>query len=172
MKFVRAKMLLPIVVLLTAQAASPAPLTFDCDAPANVVSSVGNLAQASPTISGVIAAKRAREGRLVPTVGAQIDSPDGASTAGFVLTQTAPGAQQMDINLVIKRSDESLRRKVGTVSATEPIAFRLFVDQTGQATFYLNDQSWSYDFIRLIGGQEKVFCSTGQFAISELRFSD
>jgi len=159
-------------LLLVASSAQAAPLTFDCDAPANVVSSVKNLAQTIPAISGVIDPKRARADRMLPSTGAQIDSPDGKSTAGFLLTLPSPDAQEMDVTLIVQRGEETDSRKVGTVSVNAPIPFRLFIDQTGNATIFIHDQSWSSEFMRLIAGREQVFCGSGQFTISDLRFSD
>jgi len=149
-----------------------APLTFDCDASSGVVSSVGNLAQTAPAISGIITPKRARSGQMIPSVGAQIDAPDGRSTAGFLLTLRNPDDQEMDVNMIVERGSQKDSRKVGTVGVNSPIPFRVFVDQNGVATIFIRDQSWSAPFMRLIGGKELVFCSTGQFTVGDLRFSD
>ena len=164
--------LISVSMLMAAGSAHAAPLTFDCDAPASNYSPLGNLAQAAPAISGIITPKRAREGRLLPTVGAQLNSPDGKSTAGFLLTLPSPNSQEMDITLVTNRQGEQSSGKVGTVSVNAPIPFRLFVDNQGSVSVLIGEQSWTSPFMRLIGGKEQVFCSAGQFEISELRFSD
>ncbi|MFZ1741831.1 MAG: hypothetical protein WAT93_03200 [Pontixanthobacter sp.] len=158
--------------LLIAGSAQAAPLTFDCDVPANSVSSVSNLAQTVPAIGGTITAKKFREGQLSPSAGVQIEAPDGKSIAGFVLRLSASDPAVLEIMLVSNNNGKQENFQAGTISATGPIAFQLFVDDQGAINIVLNDQSWSAPFMRLIGGKEKAFCSTGQFQFSDLRFSD
>lgn len=164
--------IIPAALFFAASPALAAPLTFDCDVPANSSSSVSNLAQTIPAVSGTITAKKFRQGQTPATVGAQIQAPDGKSFSGFVLMPNAADTTIMDIMLVSNFAGKRENFAAGSISVTEPIAFRLFVDDQGAINIFLGDQSWSAPFMRLIGGEEKAFCGSGQFEFSDLRFSD
>lgn len=157
---------------ILAQNASAAPLAFECNAPSDTTSSVANIAQMPPAISGTISPKRARPAQTLPTVGAQLISPDSASEVGFILSLPAPNSQVMDVTLIVRRGAQSDNRKVGQIGVNEPIPFSLYVDRGGTATVTIGAQSWESEFVAIAGGTEAVFCSSGQFGFTNLRFSD
>ncbi|MGB7408371.1 MAG: hypothetical protein WA908_07685 [Pontixanthobacter sp.] len=153
----------------TAQAA---PLTFDCNAPTETASAIANAAQMPPAISGTITPNRARPGRQLPMVGAQLISPDGQSEVGFVLTLPAANSQFMDVSLIVRRGSQSDNRRVGQIDVNNPIPFRLYVDPAGVANIEIQGRSFNSGFVPIVSGTESVFCSTGQFTFTNLRFSD
>ncbi|MDN3647141.1 hypothetical protein QWY75_13090 [Pontixanthobacter aestiaquae] len=167
-----AKALIAVAALTTANSVQAAPLTFDCDARTDASSSVQNLAQATPAVSGTITAKQFRRGNLTPAVGASIAARDGSSFATFRLIAATADATEFDI--MFNTNVEGIREdfNLGKMAIAAPISFRLFIDGEGVANLFLNNQSWRAAFTTLSGGEEMTYCSTGQFEFSDLRFSD
>ncbi len=159
-------------IISIAAPAHAAPLTFDCNAPANATSAIANAAQMPPAISGTIVPNRSRPGRAPPLVGAQLIAPDGRSEVGFVLSLPSPSSQFMDVALVVRRGGQTDNRTVGQVDVRNPIPFRLYVDPAGTAIIEIQGRAFNSGFVPIVSGTESVFCSTGQFTFTNLRFSD
>ncbi|MGB3739223.1 MAG: hypothetical protein WA948_07710 [Pontixanthobacter sp.] len=155
-----------------AASAQAAPLTFDCNAPSDTTSAIANAAQMPPAISGTITPNRSRAGRALPMVGAQLTSPDGQSEVGFVLSLPTPDSLFMDVALVVRRGAQTDNRRVGQIDVRNPIPFRLFVDPSGNANIEIQGRGFNSGFVPIVTGSESVFCSSGQFTITNLRFSD
>ena len=152
--------------------AHAAPLTFHYNAPGDDAAALENVAQMPPAISGTITPNRSRPGRDVPTVGARLASPDGQNEVGFVLTLPAPQSQFMTVSLIVRRGTQIDNRAVGQIDVNNPIPFQLFVDPSGNATIEIQGRAFNSGFVPLVSGTETVFCSTGRFTVSNLRFSD
>ena len=160
------------LTILSAVPAQAAPLTFDCNAPADLATGMSNAAQMPPAISGTITPNRSRPGRALPMVGAQLVSPDGQSEVGFVLTLPEPTSLYMDVALVVRRGGQTDNRRVGQIDVRNPIPFRLFVDPSGNANIEIQGRGFNSGFVPIVTGSESVFCSSGQFTFTNLRFSD
>lgn len=148
------------------------PFGFDCDVPPDHYSSVSQDLTGSPTLGGTIEAVQLRSGKSPPVVGARLASADGANGIALQLVAETAGAKQFAIVLNVKRGKTVQRSTLGQVATSAAIRFSLSIAANGKATLLINGNKFDADFIPIRASKAMVFCSTGQFKISDLRFMD
>lgn len=70
-----------------------------------------------------------------------------------------------------RRQDKKLEQsKVGQIGTKGLISFSLDLSKSGKLTLTLNGNIMNADFVPIENGKAMVFCSTGEFSFSNLKF--
>lgn len=161
------------ITLHSAGALAAVPLAFDCDVPADHFSSVTqDLEQPSASIQGVVQVREMRSGNNLPVAGARIADRTTKNMLGFQLVAASPKADSFDVVLNKQLEGKLQKFGVGQVLAKATISFQLTVDGSGKGSLIIDGKEADFEFPPLSGSKAMVFCSTGQFKFSELRFQD
>ena len=163
--------ILSFMVLMRSASALAAPLSFDCDVPADRYSSVSEDLTESPAITGTVEAVQMRSGANLPVAGARLVSADGSNSVGLQLVANSTHAKLFDIVLNTERGNNLQRRTVGQVDAKVAIPFSLTLSATGKVTLLIGTSIFNADFVPIPAGKAMAFCSTAQFKFTGLAFS-
>lgn len=150
------------------------PITFDCDVAANKYNffpSITDLTSGPPTISGVIESKEFHSGQYLPAAGALLrDAPD-QNYWSFQIFARYQHARYFDIKMNSTIGGRTRSKYVGKgVSKNKPVPFSLTLQHNGTVHLQIADQSFYDAFVRLPKTERAIFCSSGHFKFSEVRF--
>lgn len=150
--------------------ASAAPISFDCDVPADRYSSVSQDTDGPLAVSGVVELVAARSGAFVPVAGARLVGADGKVSAGFqIVALNGPKSSTFDVVLNLNQGGALKQYNVTQIDTKAAIPFWLTLDGD-KLTLAVGDKKVGVDFVSIPGGKMMIFCSTGQFKFSDVRF--
>lgn len=157
-----------LCVGVSANSATAAPLTFDCDAAANRSSSITSPAGPSVRMKSILRAVSLQSGRIMPNAGIVLSSADNANSLGFQISLPAAGAQAFQLLLVGRADGKPIRQAIAEVPIANVIDFEMQVDAAGQGQVRFGTQVAPLRLSNLGLGKATVFCGSGQFRFENL----
>lgn len=83
----------------------------------------------------------------------------------------ADGSSAKQLTVIFNGTHSSIARQLGKVSRSTPIPFSLKLSETGKATVNIGGYTAEFDETALSPAKASVFCSTGQFKFSDVKFT-
>jgi len=163
------------VAVATLQVSAPAfatSLSFDCDVPPDHFSSISDQVTEGAAIRATVQMVEMRPGKNLPVAGARLIGNDGAVAAGIQLVAASARAKQFDIVFNARQGEAVQRTSLGQVDVAGPIPFELTVSDAGTVTVLVGDSRFDVAAPPVAYEKGMVFCSTGQFKFSDIRFAD
>lgn len=159
-------------VLLPAESYA-APMTYECDTPANKFSSIDvPIDSKNFTIRGAITPDGFSKGQFLPVANIHLSALDGTGGVWLRLVAPSAGSKQADVIVETKLKAKPMKKTIGKISLGESLIFSISV---------LPDSTIDMD----VGGQQvklksdlagpsklSISCSTGEFNFANLEWSN
>jgi len=150
------------------QAATNAPLMFDCDAAAGRSASVGVGGGTAVAVTTRIAPRTLQRGQTRPTAGLTVSSADGRNVVGIQIVQASPTAQTFSLAVVGRNAGTPFRTPLAELPLAAPVDVIIQLDANGRGTIRIGAQQAPLSVADTGPKRVEAFCGSGQFRFDPL----